>query len=256
MATIEMTAEPVPRTVRSGQLPERFDFSRDTFAFPNELLWEYNFDSATGKTTIVKRNPKPDYALRCFVLTRAVRQFFYHAKFDPSLPVADDALYRRLIREVIWRNTRERCVPECAVMFPGFGCLRDFSREHGELLKSECGGAWRSYVLRSHWRMIFPISRAHQQNTAAQLLNAIAANRPPIIHLVLFPRLTINHGMVLYDATEAAAEIQFQAYDPNMPEKPTTLTFDRATRTFLLPANPYWVGGVLDVIEIYRNWFF
>jgi len=256
MTTTEIASVPVPRTAPSGELPWHFDFARDTFAFANELLWEYSFDAATGKTTFTERDPKPDYALRCFVLARAARQFFYHAKFDPSQPVADDAVYRRLMREVIQRNPRERCAPDRVVVFPGFGGLREFSRACEALLKSECGGAWRSYVLRSHWRMIFPISRAHQQHTAERLLKAIAANRPPIIHLVLFPKLTINHGMVLYDAIETAWEIKFLAYDPNVPDRPTILTFDRATRKFLLPANRYWVGGVLDVIEIYRNCLF
>ncbi len=206
--------------------------------------------------TFARREPKPDYALRCFVLTRAARQFFYHARFSPDAPAADDATYLKLIREVNRRNPRARCAVEAEVVFPGFDSLRSFSRKYEALLKSECGGAWRSYVLRSHWRMVFPISRTHQQHTAGRLLEAVAENQPPIIHLVLFPKLTINHGMVLFDADETETEIQFHAYDPNEPEKPTLLTFNRAMRTFSLPPNHYWAGGVLDVIEIYRNWFF
>ena len=239
-----------------AQGTRRFDFARDSFCYPNELLWEYWFDKVTGEMSFVRRDPKPDYALRCFVLTRAARQFFYHARFDPNVPETDALSYRRLIRQVVWRNARERCEPERAVMFPGFSGLREFSGAHGALLKAECGGAWRSYVLRSHWRMVFPIRRAHQQRTAERLLDAIAANRPPIIHLVLFPKLTINHGMVIFGATDLATQIEFHAYDPNDAEKPTQLLFDRATNTFSLPANKYWAGGVLDVIEIYRNWFF
>jgi len=104
--------------------------------------------------------------------------------------------------------------------------------------------------------MILPIGRAHQENTAQRLLNAVAANRPPIVHLVLFPKLTINHGMVIFGATESATQIEFHAYDPNDSEKPTSLNFDRVTKSFSLPENRYWAGGTLDVIEIYRNWFF
>ena len=70
-----------------------------------------------------------------------------------------------------------------------------------------------------------------------------------------FPALTINHGMILFDAKETDDEIQFTAYDPNLPEKPAQLIFNRATRTFSLPANTYWAGGELNVIEIFRNWF-
>jgi len=49
--------------------PRRFEFERDSFAFPNKLVWEYHFDAASGQTTFSKREPKPDYAHRCFVLT-------------------------------------------------------------------------------------------------------------------------------------------------------------------------------------------
>jgi hypothetical protein len=73
--------------------PRRFDFECDTFTFANELIWEYRFDSATGKTTFTQRTPKPDYAHRCFVLTAAARQFLYHARFEPDKPVADDETY-------------------------------------------------------------------------------------------------------------------------------------------------------------------
>jgi hypothetical protein len=102
--------------------------------------------------------------------------------------------------------------------------------------------------------MLLPISRAHQTRTAAQLVAAIRRNESPIIHLVLFPQLTINHGLVLFDATETGDAIRFQAYDPNDPETPTLLSFDCAAQTFFLPANRYWAGGKLDVIEIYRSW--
>jgi hypothetical protein len=235
--------------------PRRFDFECDTFTFANELIWEYHFDSATGKTTFTQRTPKPDYAHRCFVLTCAARQFLYHARFEPDKPVADDETYRRLIRRVIARNPRTPCEHGRQVVIPGYASLRQFSRAREALLKSECGGAWRSYVLRSHWRMIFPISRAHQTRTGERLVAAIRRNESPIIHLVLFPKLTINHGMMLFDVIETGDEIRFQAYDPNDPEKPTLLSFNRSTETFFLPANRYWAGGKLDVIQIFRSWF-
>jgi hypothetical protein len=121
-------------------------------------------------------------------------------------------------------------------------------------LKAECGGAWRSYVLRSHWRMIFPISREHQRLAAEGVAAKIKNDFSPIVHLVKFPSLTINHGMILFDAAEGENEIQFSAYDPNLPEKPARLIFNRAAKTFFLPANSYWPGGELNVIEIFRNW--
>jgi hypothetical protein len=233
----------------------RFEFARDSFAFANELLWEYKFDAAAGKTVFSKREPKPDYAHRCFVLTGAARKFLYHARFDASQKIADDETYRRLIGEVVARNPRIPCKPENQIVIPGFASLREFSAAREKLLKAGCGGAWRSYVLRSHWRMVFPISREHQKRTAENLLNATRNNFSPIIHLVKFPSLTINHGMILFDVVETENDFEFSAYDPNDPEKPACLKFARAKKKFFLPANSYWAGGELNIIEIYRGWF-
>jgi hypothetical protein len=234
--------------------PRRFEFARDSFAFENETLWEYHFDAASGKTSFSRREPKPAYAHRCFVLTRAARQFLYHVRFDASLGAPDDPACRRLIREVVARNPRRPCPPENQIVIPGYATLREFSGARAPLLKAGCGGAWRSYVLRSHWRMVFPISRAHQARTAASLFAALKQNVPPIIHLVKFPSLTINHSMILFAAAVTGRGIDFQASDPNNTVEPTTLSFDHKTRTFTLPPNHYWAGGELDIIEIYRTW--
>ncbi|MFZ0829083.1 MAG: hypothetical protein WAO02_16845 [Verrucomicrobiia bacterium] len=233
----------------------RFEFARDTFAFANELVWTYQFDPATGKTIIRRRKPKPDYTHRCFVLTRAVRQFHGHAQFDAGQPTADDETCRHLIREVLSRDPRTPCPGGRQIVIPGYASLHEFSRAREQLFKVECGGAWRSYFLRSHWRMVFPITRAHQARTAAQLFVTLKQNISPIIHLVNFPSLSINHSMVVFDGVETGRGFEFQAYDPNDPIRPSQLTFDRASQTFFLPGNLYWVGGSLNLIEIYRNWF-
>lgn len=232
----------------------RFDFDCDTFAFANELHWAYTFDAATGRTTFSRREPRPTYAHRCFVLTRAARQFFYHARFDPAAPPEDEPTVRRKICAVMSRSALVPVTPFEPIVFHGFAGLREFSTARECLLKAECGGAWRSYVLRSHWRMVFPISRPHQSRTARQLALAIAQGIPPLIHLVCFPKLTINHGMVLFAAEDTPDAILFSAYDPNDPAKPTRLSFSKADQTFRLPANAYWAGGELNVIEIYRSW--
>jgi hypothetical protein len=234
----------------STKTPRRFEFARDTFAFANELLWEYRPD-ATGKMIFRPREPKPKYAHRCFVLTRAARQFLYHAHFDAAQKPVEEVTYRGLVRQILSRNPRKPS--ENPVTIPGFASLREFSAAREKLLKAECGGAWRSYVLRSHWRMVCPISAGHQQRTAAALLARIQNGFSPIVHLVTFPALTINHGMILFEAVETRGGIEFAAYDPNIPAQPSTLTFHRATSGFTLPANAYWAGGALKVIEIFKN---
>jgi len=236
------------------QFPRRFEFARDTFVFANELVWEYRLDAVAGKMTFLPREPRPDYSHRCFVLARAARQFLYHARFDPSRTAADENICRRLVREIVSRSPRRPCDVENQIVIPGYANLREFSKPWGPLLKSECGGAWQSYVLRSHWRMILPISRAHQGRTFASITTALQKNISPIVHLVTFPSLTINHGMILFDAVKSEGKWEFSAYDPNDPEKPATLTFDPISQSFSLPPNRYWAGGALNVIEIYRNW--
>ena len=235
--------------------PRRFVFERDSFAFANELLWAYRLSPETGRMQFSRRVPKPDYTLRCFVLVRAARQFLYHARFDARANIAEDAVYRRLVRETVSRNPRRTAQPREQIVIPGFDCLREFSAARPRLLKDECGGAWRSYVLRSHWRMVFPISREHQLKTATRLAGGLRLGFSPIVHLVQFPALTINHGMILFDVAATGSGWAFSACDPNDPAKPAIIMFDSAARQFSLPANAYWPGGALNIIEIFANWF-
>jgi hypothetical protein len=246
---------PVPENGSTASVAHRFVFERDRFTFANELLWEYQFDAQTGRMTTLVREPKPDYVLRCFVLTAAARKFFQHATFASDQPRVTDGQYRSSIRQVLARSPRHVSGPEQRVVIPGFDGLRSFSAALEPMLKAECGGAWRSYVLRSHWRMIFPISRRNQAITAARLQKTLANAGTAVVHLVRFPSLTINHGVLLFGSRPVDGGIEFDVYDPNAPQKPTRLIYHAATRTFSFPANAYWSGRELNVIEIYRNWF-
>lgn len=233
--------------------PRRFEFERDTFSYANELVWEYRFDPVTGQATTLWNEPRPTYAHHCFVVARSARQFFYHARFDPTQPVAEEECYRRLIRQVVLRTPRRPSRPGAEIVIPGYAGLRAFSRAHEQTLKASCGGAWQSYFLRSHWRMVFPVSRRHQAKMAKQLVASFPIRLAPIVHLVRFPQLTINHGIVLTDLEENPTGLRFLAYDPNVTVHPAELHYDRATRTFTFPRNKYWAGGRVDVIEIFRG---
>jgi hypothetical protein len=104
--------------------------------------------------------------------------------------------------------------------------------------------------------MVFPISRRNQRNVSANLLASFGQRVIPIVHLVRFPQLTINHGIVLFGHRETEEEILFAAYDPNQPGRPTQLIYRRAEQTFHLPRNHYWAGGRVDVIEVFRGWIY
>ena len=230
-----------------------FQFERDTFTFANELVWQYRFDPVTGAMTVSPNDPPPTYSHRCFVLVRSARQFFYHARFEPDAPAAEPGVYRRLIRQVVSRSSRRASpVPE-RIPIPGYDCLRAFSHAHEPLLKAECGGPWQSYFLRSHWRMVFPIWGWHQESTAQRLLQAVRQGSAPAAHLFRFPRITINHGLLLFGVAESAQEIQFEAYDPNLPAHSVMLSFDRVRMVFNFPPSCYWSGGPLRVVQIFRG---
>ena len=230
-----------------------FDFQKDTFSFPNELIWTYQYDT-NGNWTTHRRDPRPNYAQHCFVLARSARQFFLNARFDASQPTADEATYRLLIRRVVSSNPR-KALPEMEkIVIPGYSDLRSFSRQQEELLKAGCGGGWQSYFQRGHWRMIFPFSRRHQATMAQQLLDDLERDPPLIVHLVRFPQLTINHAVVIFGSSQNEKEICFRAYDPNHTTQPSVITYDRTSRTFFLTANDYFPGGRVDVYEVYYNW--
>jgi len=238
---------------RNIEFTRPFVFGQDTFAYANELVWFYYRDPDTGKLRHKDREPPPTYSHHCFVVARSARQFFQHARFDATQPVADRATYRSLIRRVVAKSPRQRLEDE-KVVIPGYANLFAFSATQEELLKGECGSVWQSYFQRGHWRMIFPFTRRHQQKMAARLLQSIRQNRPPVVHVVRFPDITINHAIVLFDAKETGQEIQFSVYDPYDPVKPAQLTFQREQRRFYFPPNDYFVGGRVDIYEVYESW--
>jgi hypothetical protein len=230
-----------------------FDFERDTFAFPHELVWQYHFDEA-GRMSVSKSDPPPTYYHRCFVLVRATRQFFYHARFDPDAPPADTNTYRNLIQQIVARDVRRPCAESDRIVIPGFDGLRAFSRAQEPLLKAGCGAAWESYFLRSHWRMIFPTPLWYRKWMINKIKDSLPKRGLTLVHLFRFPRITINHGISLYRFTESEQEIDFEGYDPNIPEHPVHLIFEKQSQQFTFAANRYWGGGELKVFEIYADW--
>jgi len=237
-------------------LSRPFNFASDTFSYSNQLHWEYRFDDVTGKTTTYNRNPPPDYALHCFVVARSARQFLNHARFDAGLALVSDDDYRHLVRKVVSRSARSVSPEDCKVLIPGFANLRELSEAKPELLKEECGGAWQSYFQRGHWRMIFPFTRRQRQRTAEELVEEVRANDTALVHVVTFPQLSINHAMLVFDAQDAGQEIRFCAYDPNNPLEPATLLFKKADATFEFPRNYYFIGGRVNVYEVFRGWLY
>ncbi len=102
--------------------------------------------------------------------------------------------------------------------------------------------------------MVGFFTRASQRRLAQRLEDSLPAKAPLVLHLVRFPQLTINHAVLVFDARQEEAFIEFRIYDPNLPEQPETLRFDREEGTFYLPENLYFPGGRVDVYQIYHRW--
>jgi hypothetical protein len=237
-----------PHAARVG---EPFHFARDTFAFANDTVWEYRLDDAHGRTAWSRREPPPAFSLRCGNMARGARQFRLHARFDPERPPARPEAIRAMIATVLSRDARATAPSADPVTIPGFSGLRELSAAHEELLKDALGGPWHSHMQRGNWRMIFPFPPGRQRAEAERLRAALERGETPILHVLRFPALTLNHVVLLYAFEETPEDIRFGAYDPNDASGPVTVRWDRAARTFVYPATPYFAGGPVKAYAIY-----
>jgi hypothetical protein len=224
-----------------------FRFKRDSVAFDNLLESKPPPPGTPG-------TPEDRYTLHCFVLTRSARQFFQFARFDSSKRRLNDDGYRKLIQQVIAHDPSEpTATREQRIVIPGYKSLYSFSADKENLLKDELGSAAESFFQRGNWRMVFPFSHDHQEETALSMLAEIKRNRPPVVHLATFPVITINHAVLLYGAAETKSAIRFLVYDPNDASTPANLIYDRDKRSFIFPKNKYFAGGEVDAYEIYKS---
>ncbi len=232
-----------------------FNFAEDTFAYVNELDWEYRNDPATGQMVRSQNLTRPEFVHRCFAVSHMARKFFQYAQFDPSSPMADEAFYRKAVAEVVSRSPAE-AERLGKVVIPGYANLHSFSREHEKMLKEASGSPLHSYFQLSNWRMVFPFSRDHQQATALKLQAELAMHQPPIVHLIRFdpfPVTMIDHVVVIVAAEQTPTETRFSVYDPNNSNTLVPLTFDHASRTFIFPATNYFNDGPINLYEIYGD---
>jgi hypothetical protein len=242
-------ARPAPSPA-SGSGPA-FRFPADAFAFENETFWHYTVDPASGKTIVRERESAATWSLRCGNMVRAARLFLLHARFDPAAPRADDETYAALVAQVLAHDPRDQAFDPRPVVIPGYADLYDFSADHVALLQAALGGPSTTYLQRGNWRMVFPFPRAHQAEVAATLRAEVAAGRAPIIHVLRYPVITLNHLMLVYAVEETPSEIRFVSYDPNQSEAPIVLRYDRGARAFSYPRTVYFAGGGVKVYEVY-----
>lgn len=227
----------------------------DSPAFANETKWTYGLDEA-GKWRARAASPPPQFILRCFNMARMTRAFHLHAEFQPNLPAPPPEEEARRVRELLRRDSTLPSPDDAKIPFPGHANLHEFSQRREAMLKKAVGGAWRSYLQRGNWRMIFPFSKSHQAKLASRMRENLAMGGLPVVHVLRFPALTINHVLLAHAVAEEEDRLAFQCADPNQPGVTETLTFDPETRRFHLSETPYFPGGRVDVCDIYRNWIY
>jgi len=137
---------------------------------------------------------------------------------------------------------------------PGFDGLRSFSKAHELLLKPNAAGNGNRIFLRSHWRMVFPTPKRHQNRSrnnscGSSARRAVCRSCIPFA----FPSAVVNHGMVVYGMTESEREIQFEAYDPEHSGACRRNSSSASKLAFNFPPRLLGREGLLSVIEIYRG---
>jgi len=234
----------------------QFRFDRDTFAFANQTVFEYHEGHASlRKTSKVKRDA---YNRHCFVMCRTAMQFKKFARFDPHAARLDDATLATRIRAVTHRAAWRDALPrDQRIVFPGYKDLREMSKAQWELVQRNIGHGWPSYFRISNVRMMFQDGPGYQEKTHAQLNAALSRGSVFVGFLTTYPRLSINHSVLIYkrESSSPNPEVErYLVYDPNHPESPRELTWSSQPRSFSYQKDWDFIGGNVRVYQVYAKW--
>jgi hypothetical protein len=222
------SAPPIERSAPRPTSGAALRFGVDTFAFRNDIRWKN-----PGKTDM--------YANYCFVMARAVTQFHRFARFAPELPRVEPPVYTRLVSEVVARAPWDDPLPPAErVVIPGYASLHDLSAAHEAAVKAGLGGFVWTFVHWTNWRVVFPVTGGQQERVAREILAELDAGRMVQLLVTNLPKVELNHTVIAYDYRIYEGRfIEFIVYDPNEPEEPGWVAFDRAERSF-------FASGVYD----------
>jgi hypothetical protein len=230
-----------------------FRFDRDIFAFANQTVFEYHEGHASlRKPSATKRDT---YNRHCFVMCRTAVQFKKFARFEPRSSALDDASLATRIRAVTRQAAWTEPLPENQrIVFPGYKDLKEMSKARRELVQLSIGHGWPSYFRISNVRMIFQDGSHYQEQTHARLNAALARRELFIAFLTTYPRLSINHSVVIYKRESSAPNPgvdHYLVYDPNHPESPRELTWSARDRAFSYQKDWDFIGGFVRVYQVY-----
>jgi hypothetical protein len=227
-----------------------FDLARDTFSFSNDTVFQYGVDEQ-GRLHISLRKKPADFSHRCFVLSRAVIQFYQFARFEPGAPRLTRDEYRHRIRQVcripVWSRG-----PAEKILFPGYADLHSFSHAYEGVLKENLGNWLPSYLRIGNWRMVMGHPRAGQAAAARWLSESIDRGQLRALYLARFPHM--NHVIIPYaQCREPGGNISYSVYDPNYPNQPGWLFYRARERSFEFQPRWYFPGGRVNVMRIFLS---
>jgi len=241
LVTACATTTPVA-PARTSAGPPSFSFGPDTFAFRNEIR-ERHPDAPAGL-----------YANYCFVLARGLRQFFQHARFDPEAPRVSHAEYVARVRAIAVRPPWAPALPAAErVVIPGYAHLRAFSTAEEAAVKEGLGGPVGTWLHWTNWRVTVPVSAAHQAQVAGEVARELDAGRLVQLLVTNWPVPELNHTVVAYRVDDRADRIDFTIWDPNAPDAPGTVTFDRIGQRFWATDMYATRPGPIRVFRMYHS---
>lgn len=168
--------------------PRAFDFATDTLAEP-----------VAQPAPQEEQESLADPALRGHVDAHVARQFFLHARFEPTQRPPGTAARIALVRQVIKRDADEPSREDQRVVIPGYANLRELSRLQGHLLRAESWLVCRCENRASLLRKAFGGSSVNEA-AVAEISAAVTANRPALVRLYRHHALRYNRSLLVFGA--------------------------------------------------------
>jgi len=169
----------------------------------------------------------------------------------------DNALAAR-IRNVSRRAAWGKPLPaDQRVVFPGYANLRAMSEARREVVRRNIGLGWPTYFRLGNARMLIQHTSDYHKETHANLNATLARGELFVGFLTTYPRLSINHAVLVYKRKPAAQNggiERYLVYDPNHPESPRELTWSSRDAAFAYQKDWDFVGGFVRVYQIYGKW--
>src|SRR5438067_11811066 len=148
-----------------------FNYSRDTLSFANWTVFTYE----NGHIVSHKNQFGHHYSRRCFVMTRAVAQFYKFARFEPNASKLDENELRKRIRTITRKPPwHDPLPPEKQIVIPGYRNLRELSAANTRLLQQNIGLGWVVYLRPGNVRMFYLHDKNYQAKMHDQLEQELA----------------------------------------------------------------------------------